>query len=119
MDLKKGKFTLELNHIYGCDSIGPKGAKIDLSEGIATFQCDLEPVDDNQKMDADEHKEKGFKRVEFFSFIDTHIRKGFWQFAKNHKDEIECWKVVLNYEGKYSFSCEPQSTDPDGIMFHV
>jgi fructose-1,6-bisphosphatase len=119
MDLKKGKFNLEINHEYGCDTVCAKGARIIIIKGIATFECCLVPVDSNQRMDADEFEEKEFKNVEFFSLMDEYIRKRFSSFIKNHEKEITDFRFVLKYGESYSFACKIQAMNPDGIMFHV
>lgn len=117
--LKKGYFHLELNHEYGTDTVGAEEAEIELSDDIATFRAKLRPASDDQSADANQSKERDFKNVEYFSFLDKHIRKAMASFAKAHRAGIKGWRIEIEYGEKYSFDCEVQPTEPGGVMFHV
>jgi len=117
--LRKGYFHLELNHQYGTDTVGAEEAELELNDGIVIFKAKLKPASDDQASDADQCKESSFSNVEYFSFLDEHIRKGMSQFAKAYKQQIKGWRIEVNYGQKYSFACEVQPMNPDGVMFHV
>lgn len=118
-NLRKGYFHLELNHEYGTDTVGAEAAEIELNDGIVTFKTKLKPASDDQADDANRSKEEDFKNIEYFSFLDEHIRKGMSSFIKAYKLQIESWRIEIEYGRKYSFACEIQPMDPGGVMFHV
>lgn len=117
--LRKGYFHIELNHEYGTDTVGAEAVEMELNNSIVTFRVRLKPASDDQVSDANRCKEKGFKNVEYFSFLDDHIRKGMSSFVKAYKAKIESWRIEIEYGQKYSFACEIQPMDPGGVMLRV
>jgi hypothetical protein len=116
--LRKGSFQFELNHEFGTDTIRAVEACVNVADGIAIFKAKLKPVSDNQTIDANHSKEKDFRNIEFFSFIDTYIRKRLTAFIANNRQPITSWKLEIEYGQKYLFSCKLQSLNKDGVMFH-
>lgn len=117
--LRKEYFHLELNHEYGTDAIGAEAAEIELKDGVVTFRVKLKPASGDQASDANRCKEQGFKNIEYFSFIDKHIRKGISSFLNAHKAQIERWCIEVDYGEKFHFLCEIQPMNSGGIIFHV
>lgn len=117
--LRKGNTSIELNHQYGSDSIRAVETEIELIESEAVFRTKLKPVDRNEKADADDLKEGGYKKLKSVSIIDSHVRKGLSDFIDRYSNKIQCLYIELYYLSVFRFKCKLNPIGDDGVRFDV
>lgn len=119
MDLRKGITSVEFWHEFGEDQIHAINSNISINNDELVFECDLKPVDSNQKSDAESIFRESNKITKII-ITDELICSGLIKYIGNHSSEFSSIIFIVGFgQDKFRHQVLLKKHELGGLKFIV